>query len=81
MKKENIITFKQIYNGKRKDFKKEWTYQVTPILDTNDYKYKIMCLDGGKYPSIWKDWKFDTFDEAMNFLLKHPHYYEGGVHE
>lgn len=69
MKKQCIKTFKQIYKDPKTQEKKEYIYKVAVIKDTNGYKYRIINLE---YMSIWNKF-FDTFNEAVEFLTKHPH--------
>jgi len=68
MKKQCIKTFKQIWKNKE-GVQKEFFYRVAVVRDTIDYKYRIMNLDE---LSIWKEWKFDTFNQAKDFIIKHP---------
>jgi len=69
MKKQCIKTFKQIYKNPKTKEKKEFSYTVGVVLDTNGYVYRIMNLDS---LSIWNR-TFKTFKEASEFLIRHPH--------
>ena len=42
------------------------------------YKDRIIKLDS---KSIWKGWKLDTYNEAKNFLIKHPNCIKEVVYE
>ena len=69
MKKQCIKTFKQIYNDPETKEKREYSYTVQIVKDTNGYKYRIINM---KDLTIWNRY-FDTFKEAEEFLNKHPH--------
>lgn len=69
MKKQYIKTFKQIYKDQKTQERKEYIYDVMVIKDTNGYKYRILNLES---MTIWKKF-FNTFNEAVNFIDKHPH--------
>ena len=78
MKNQCIKTFKQIYKDKETLEEKEFFYKVSIVKDTEDYKYRIINLDS---MSIWKGWKFDTYNEAKNFLIKHPNCIKEVIYE
>lgn len=69
MKKE-IKTFKQIYKDKETNEEKEFTYRMSIVKDTVNFKYRLINLDS---MSIWKNWEFDTYNDAESFLNNHPH--------
>ena len=74
MKKEYvekyIQTFKQIYFHQKEHKVKERIYHVGIVRDTEDYMYRIMNFDD---LTIWKTHRFSTFNDAKEFLDKHPH--------
>lgn len=69
MKKQYIKTFKQIYKDQKTQERKEYTYDVMVVKDTNGYKYRILNLES---MTIWKKF-FNTFNEVVDFIDKHPH--------
>ena len=73
MKRTLLQDFKQIY--KKNGEEHIYNYQVTIVLDTQDYKYRIINVTSG---SVWKNNSFETYDEAKNFLCKHPHFTGSG---
>lgn len=77
MKKQCIKTFKQIYKDQKTQERKEYSYTVQIVKDTDGYKYRIMNM---KDVTIWNRY-FDTFGEAEEFLNKHPHNVENQIGE
>ena len=69
MRKKYLKTLKQIYEDPQTKERKEYFYDVAVIKDTNGGKYRIINL---KDMTIWI-WSFDTLNEAVSFLNKHPH--------
>ena len=70
MKRTFLRNFKQIYVDPHTNEKKEYKYQVAIIKDTEDYKYRILNVTSG---TIWKQYAFRTFDDALKFINNHPH--------
>lgn len=65
-----IKTFKQIYFNHQEQCVKEFTYRVGIVKDTEGYVYRLMNFDS---LSIWKKYRFKTFEEAKHFIDNHPH--------
>ena len=70
MKSTALWNFKQIYIDKETQEQKEFCYQVTIIKDTEDYNYRILNVTNG---TLWKNYRFNTFNQAADFLNNHPH--------
>ena len=70
MKSTVLRTFKQIYKHPETKEEKEYSYQVAIVLDTENYKYRILNVTSC---SLWKNICFDTIKAANDFLDKHPH--------
>lgn len=68
MKRTLLQDFIQIYKKDGKENK--YNYQVAIVLDTQNYKYRIMNVTSG---SIWKEHAFKSYTEAEKFLHDHPH--------
>lgn len=69
MKSNVIKNFKQTYKAKDGSLGIN-EYRVTIVKDTTDYTYRILNLNSW---TIWSNRRFKTFNEAVNFLDKHPH--------
>ena len=70
MKRTYLRNFKQVYRDPKTQEEKEYFYQVTIIRDTDDYSYRILNVTSG---TIWKDRRFNTMNEALDFINMHPH--------
>ena len=70
MKRTYLRNFKQVYKDPETKKEKEYFYQVTIIKDTDDYSYRILNVTEG---TLWKDRRFNTMDEALDFINMHPH--------
>lgn len=70
MKKECIKTFKQVYKDKVTGKEREFSYRMGIVKDTEDYTFRLINLDE---MAIWKRWRFTTYEQAENFLDRHPH--------
>lgn len=70
MKRTYLRNFKQVYKDPETKEKKEYFYQVTIVKDTDDYSYRILNVTEG---TIWKDRRFSTMNEALDFINMHPH--------
>lgn len=70
MKKECVKTFKQIYYNKKTKEKISFIYHMSIVRDTEDYQYRLLNIDS---MTLWKKYRFKTFEEAEDFLNKHPH--------
>lgn len=70
MKKNKTWTFKQIYRDKETGYFKEFHYTMGIVKDTECGKFRLINLDD---MSIWRNWRFETYEIAESFLNKHPH--------
>ena len=70
MKRTYLRNFKQVYRDPKTKEEKTYFYQVTIIKDTDDYSYRILNVTSG---TLWKDRRFKTMKEALEFIEDHPH--------
>ena len=70
MKRTYLRNFKQVYRDPKTKEEKTYFYQVTIVKDTDDYSYRILNVTSG---TIWKDRRFKSMEEALEFIENHPH--------
>lgn len=70
MERTYLRNFKLVYKDPETKEEKEYFYQVTIVKDTDDYSYRILNITEG---TLWKDRRFNTMNEALDFINMHPH--------
>ena len=78
MKRTFLRNFKQVYRDKATKEEKEYYYQVAIVRDTENYLYRILNVTEG---TLWKNISFETMDDALLYLEKHPHAIKGDIRE